>query len=243
MKHSFLVPPSIAPGILEDLLAWKLSSGFKLEGVYKTTEDDGKDFFTVRCKNPSSGQKYFSDVYFNDSEQAWKLAAPSERWRDGKPLYGRHVLETQVGEPVIVVEGQHKVDALLRLGIRAVTSGGASTLETASRQDIEALCSNNIIVWQDNDEPGRRWYQSLLEAFSKSPVRPRLVERIKHEYLDLPEGGDVVDWVQRYPDAQAEDVLALERQVVPLRTAETLPLPTSFDPLRTLSMVLGKLRS
>ena len=231
MRESLLVPASISPAILQDLLAWKLRGGFNLEGVYQTIEDDGKTFFSVRCKNKTSGQKFFSDIYFDESDLKWKTESPSERWVDGKPLYGRHVLAKQAEDPVFVVEGQHKVDTLLRLGLRAVTSGGATTIESASRRDIEALCKNPIILWQDNDEPGHRWHETILQAFSKASIRLGKVQRIKLEGLNLPEGGDVVDWIQEHPNANAEDILALERLEVPLPILETLPLPASFEPL------------
>lgn len=82
------------------------------------------------------------------------------------PLYGSHDLaEYGPDELVVVVEGEKVRDALADIGISSVgTVTGASG--TPSQTVLEALRGRRVVLWPDNDEPGRMHMQRIGERLS-----------------------------------------------------------------------------
>jgi len=130
--------------------------------------------------------------------------APPEGW----PLYGLgRVLESADDAPVFVVEGEACADALHRLGLAAVTSGGATSDDTA---DWRPLAGRRVILWPDHDDPGRKYAEHVGARLRGLQTA---CEWIDVAALGLPEKGDCVDWIKAHPEATAADVLALPRAV------------------------------
>lgn len=95
------------------------------------------------------------------------------------------------GETVFVVEGEKDVDALIALGLTATTNhGGAGKWSHACSRYFVA--GAQVVVIADNDAPG--------QAHAKS-VAVKLQERGCAVHIlhldDLPEKGDVSDWIER----------------------------------------------
>lgn len=107
------------------------------------------------------------------------------------PLYRLpELLEADPAKPVILVEGEPCVETLRRLGYAATTlAGGAEHRVTADT--LEPLTRfNRIILWPDNDQPGR----ALMERAGRA-----LADQPGVYWLDvpgLPEHGDVVDYIR-----------------------------------------------
>jgi hypothetical protein len=135
----------------------------------------------------------------------------------GKLLYG--LLDLQdlgEGDWVIVVEGENCVDRLVKTGLIAVTSGSADSADAA---DWSPLRGRHVLVWADNDAPGRRYAEAVTRKLRDIAAS---VEWIDVAPLNLPVKGDCVDWFAEHPDADAEAVLALARM--------TPPEPSPRDP-------------
>jgi putative DNA primase/helicase len=98
------------------------------------------------------------------------------------PLYGAHDLpETGV---VVVCEGEKAADAVRAAGIAAVgTVTGASGVPAA--ESLAVLAGRDVVLWPDNDDPGRTHMARLAQAL---PSVPRLVT-----WDDAPPGGDAAD--------------------------------------------------
>ncbi len=95
------------------------------------------------------------------------------------------------GETVFVVEGEKDADALTALGLTATTNhGGAGKWTHACSRHFAA--GAQVVVIADNDSPG--------QAHAKS-VAGKLQERGCEVHIlqldDLPEKGDVSDWIER----------------------------------------------
>ena len=83
------------------------------------------------------------------------------------------------------------------LGITAVTSLGGS--QAAKKADWMPLSGNKIVyLLPDNDEPGNHYIKDIVEMLMALPEQPQIkILRLP----DLPEKGDVVDWLQNHaPD-------------------------------------------
>lgn len=103
-------------------------------------------------------------------------------------LYNLPSLMSQSDSTVFIVEGEKDVDRLSREGVLATTnSGGAGKW----RAEYNAtLLGRNIVIISDNDTPGREHAESVarsLYGFAKS-IRILILP-------DLPEKGDVSDWL------------------------------------------------
>jgi hypothetical protein len=124
----------------------------------------------------------------------------------GKLLYG--LLDLQDlgdGERVIVVEGENCVDRLVKTGLLAVTSGSADSADAA---DWSPLRGRHVLMWADNDAPGRRYAEAVTRKLRDIAAS---VEWIDVAALNLPVKGDCVDWFAEHPNANADDVWALAR--------------------------------
>ncbi len=91
---------------------------------------------------------------------------------------------------VIICEGERKADVVKGFGLVGTTfdSGANSQI---SQDMIEVLSGKDLIILPDNDEPGRKYGNKIIEAMKG------MAKSIKVVTLpDLPAKGDIVDWVQ-----------------------------------------------
>jgi len=104
------------------------------------------------------------------------------------PLYAIPTIEK--AKNVVLVEGEKCADALNELGIPATTCLGSSM---AKDTDWTPLHGKRVVIWPDNDQPGRDYAtdaeQALLPFCTVSLVEPG--------GLGLAEKEDVVDYMER----------------------------------------------
>jgi len=90
--------------------------------------------------------------------------------------------------PVVVVEGEKDVQSLASIGILATcNAGGAGKW---SDEHSEFLRGRTVIVIPDNDDPGREHARQVAQSLHGVAQSVQVVE-----LPDLPEKGDVSDWV------------------------------------------------
>ncbi len=126
------------------------------------------------------------------------------------PLYGAHLLRDRPAELVIVVEGEKAAAALQAAGLLAVgTVTGASTTPTV--EELSPLVGRDVILWADNDEPGRAHMQHIAAQIQSFGVAPRIVE-----WPEAPPGGDAADFIDELgPGTALDRLLAAARPVHP----------------------------
>lgn len=116
-----------------------------------------------------------------------------------RPLFGLDVLaKADPARAVFVVEGEKAAAALHSLGLVAVTSqGGAKAAEKADWSQLKGRSA--VFLMPDNDEPGEDYIKTVAGILSRFDSPPALsAVRLP----DLPESGDVVDWLKvRIEDA------------------------------------------
>lgn len=92
-------------------------------------------------------------------------------------------------------EGEKDADTLFDLGLVAVASYWGASVEP-SDIELAVLRDCHVVILADNDEPGRRRASRLAPRLREICASVRTVT-----FEDLPEGGDVTDWIERIGDA------------------------------------------
>jgi uncharacterized protein (DUF927 family) len=183
------------------LAAGALRDGFEFQALHTYADRDAKPlYWRIRAKHPETGKKWIRPM--TRTGNGYALREP-EKPALGKPLYRLHELVRRPGVVVIVTEGESKADRLAELGLLATTSGSA---DSAADADWQALAGRDVLVWPDNDAPGRRYAEAVRDALVPWGCE---VQVIDVDLLMLPPKGDAVDWLARHPEAKAADVLSL----------------------------------
>ncbi len=139
--------------------------------VFRLRTDRGKQF---RQAHPVPG--------------GWVMKAPPKPW----PLYNR-VGITEAKE-IIVAEGEKCANALIALGLPATTAPcGAGKAEYA---DWQPLAGKRVMLWPDNDEPGRSHMKTVAGLLSKLDPKP-VVSMIEPNDLDLGQKEDAYDFIDQ----------------------------------------------
>lgn len=132
---------------------------------------------------------------------AYELGEPD--FPSGKPLYALHQLAANTNATVFIVEGERCADKLNAIGVLATTSGGATSAGTV---DAEILRGRTVRIWPDADQAGRKFAEDWAAILSGLDC-PFTVVDVKA--LQLPEGGDCVDWLAAHPEADSAMIDAL----------------------------------
>ena len=142
----------------------ELNEGFKPIALHIYDDAEGTFIYMrIRLKH-SDGRKWIRPFHFCSDKNAWVLGEP--QFNQQKPLYHLSHIAKNPQEEVWIVEGEHKVDCLERLGCIATTSGGCTSAATV---DWEPLRNRDVIIWRDFDEFGLCYVQEvrcILEALS-----------------------------------------------------------------------------
>jgi hypothetical protein len=144
----------------------------------------------------------------------WRIGAMPEP----RPLYGLPGLAA--AKRVVVCEGEKASDAARSLGFVATTSAGGS--QAAGKTDWRPLAGKEVWIMPDNDAPGRKYADTVASILAKLAPAPTL--RVV-ELPELPEGGDIVDWIDAHgdaaePDAMRAEIEALAHTVEPRNAAD-----------------------
>lgn len=177
-----------------------LTKGFNPVSLHTYTDAEGNAiFWRIRAKHPGTGEKWIRPMKLNG--ESFELGEP--RFEEGKPLYALHRIAVNTDAVVWIVEGEQKADALNKLGLVATTSGGATS---AGAADWEPLRSRSVIIWPDNDDPGKGYAGEVTGILLGMGCT---VSCIEVEKLGLGKGEDVMEWLTAYPGATSGDIEAL----------------------------------
>lgn len=179
-----------------------LDKGFRPDGLFTYTDEAGKPvYWRIRAKHPATGEKWIRPMRNNG--KGWELSEPD--FPNGKLLYRLHHLATNPGAPVWYVEGEKCADALAKLGVLATTAGAASSDDKA---DFSPLAGRAVTIWPDHDTAGAAHGERVVGRLRTLGCH---VETISVRELELPDGGDVVDWLDAHPHRTSADLAALPR--------------------------------
>jgi DNA-binding transcriptional ArsR family regulator len=131
--------------------------------------------------------------HVNGDKDVWWSQLDGTKGLGGKkvaelPLYGAECLPLyDLDADIVVTEGEKACDALRVRFVPAVgTVTGAGG--TPSEKPLEALRDRNVVLWPDNDNPGRDHMRRVGDKLLGVAKRVRWFE-----WKDAPDGGDAAD--------------------------------------------------
>lgn len=199
----------------------KTPSKVKILVAYDYTDENGDLLFQVVRMEPKS----FRQRHKVDGEWIWKM--------DGVRRVLYRLPEVSKATDVFICEGEKDCDNLAALGFAATTNpGGAGKWRD---EYSEALRGKHVVLLPDNDEPGRKHVEQVARALHGVAASVKILA-----LADLPEKGDVSDWLAKFEDktAAAEQLSVLAEGAAILEAA---PMPSAksvrndgkpFDALR-----------
>jgi hypothetical protein len=135
-----------------------------------------------------------------------------------RPLY--RLPDLADAKQVYVVEGEPAAEAARSLGLTATTSPHGS--KSPGKADWSPLAGKDVVILPDNDLPGRSYADAVAAILGR--LKPAPTVKVV-DLPDLPEHGDIADWVAAHPDVDPSE---LRRQVEALvgdpQALETLEL-------------------
>jgi DNA primase len=103
------------------------------------------------------------------------------------PLYGTHLMPKWNREaPVFIVEGEKCAEVLWARGYQALGTYGATMCPIAAV--LEPLRGWHVVLWPDNDEPGRAHMARIAELLA-----PIVASLRRLDWEDVPKG-DAADY-------------------------------------------------
>ncbi len=133
--------------------------------------------------------------YYKRQGQEFKAGIPEELKQHGYPLFGLETFK-DVSRALIICEGQKTQSAFAGLGFQCVTSIlGASNAHCSNWKSIDD--ADLIYFVPDNDVNGDKYAQTIYKLIHV----PASSQQIKIVRLpNLPEKGDVCDWLKQQPE-------------------------------------------
>lgn len=181
--------PFVDLGAIYGLL--EAQHGGRLEALHEYTTVDGQHVqYVIRWRN-ADGKKTIRPAV--KTSAGLELRSPENRF-----LY--RLPETDKAKTVVVVEGEAKADILAKYGFTATTSAGGS--KAAAKTDWQPLAGKNIILWPDYDTAGMAYADDVRRILDGLDCKIKIIDPAT---LDLPETGDVVDYVQQVKNAGLDD--------------------------------------
>ena len=191
-------------------------AGYTATGLHEyKCHESGLKFWKVRMEHPVSeaNPKWIRSYSFINGK--WDFKEPS--FPNGKPLY---VKEPDKSSKVFyVVEGETKVDALAEFGLNAATSGSSTS---AGKANWGKLQKDEVVIWPDHDDPGQKYAKTVTDKLQSLGVH---VQCIDVEKLNLPVGGDIIDWLKANPKATKEAIEALHKIDSEKEKSKIIPFP------------------
>lgn len=160
------------------------------------------------------------------------------------PLYG--LPGVKASDQVLVCEGPKKARMAMHFGFAGVSAIGGADPKKVELSDWTPLAGKKVVLWPDNDEPGKKYMDALAAHLQK--LSPRCeVKIIDPETLgttDLPfdEKGDIVDYVNLLRTEGLEDDHISEAIKIAFRRATDLGAEGDFT-RRIDDIITGRFQS
>lgn len=139
-----------------------------------------------------------------DGKEIRPVARCGEQWTiggmpDPRPLYGLPELAT--ADRIFIVEGEKAADAARTIGLTATTSAHGS--QSPAKTDWSPLAGKECFILPDHDEPGGKFADKVAALLAK--LTPPATVKVVN-LPDLPDHGDIVDWMEAQPDVDADEL-------------------------------------
>ncbi len=182
-------------------------------GTWHYHHADGTDAMVVVRFNLPGGAKEIRPFHRNG--KGWVCKGPPGK----RPLYKLADITLGTGTTYIV-EGEKCCDAAMGIGLNATTSAGGS--KAAGKTDWTPLAGRAVVIQPDNDNPGRK-HTATVAGILRNLDPPATVRVV--ELPDLPDGGDIVDYIGDRDSIESDDLRARIDGMPDTTTATPMPDP------------------
>lgn len=157
----------------------------EIQGEYKYIHPETGKVELVVYRYRQDRKKHYRQI--SPVAGGYVAKAPKKPW----PLYCRkRVSESEI---IVVVEGERCANVLGKYGFTASTSPcGAGK---AAHADWTPLAGKTVYLWGDNDVPGVNHMREVRQLLEKLDDKPTVLWVAPGD-MDLPKGGDIVDFVR-----------------------------------------------
>ena len=178
------------------LMAYKIKEGFEPNGFYIYHDCEANPlYWRIRLNNKQTGDKAIRPMRLVNNQ--YELKEPV--FTEGKPLYNLYLICKEPHKTVFIVEGEKCADALVKLGLIATTSGGATSAKDANWQ---ILAGRDVVLWPDNDEAGLQYANDVTAKLTHLNAN---IKQVDIELLNLPIKGDCFDWLEQFKTMHDRD--------------------------------------
>lgn len=182
---------------------WSAVTG---KNQFTDTIEDIAKWLGYSKKNDALGQSTSSWNYYDEETQAiakvyrydtdsgkrylpFDVKKSSFTAPEIRPLY--NIPGILKSDKVILVEGEKCAEALIEKGITATTAmSGANA--TFDKTDWSPLKGKHVIIWPDNDEPGKKYAENTSKKLLDFGVASLIVLKVPQ---DKPKGWDAADCI------------------------------------------------
>lgn len=171
-----------------------IASYHNVEDHYRYTNPDSGlvEMVTIRCI-ANTGKKSF--LVASPKDGGFVLKSPPKPW----PILNRKAIAE--GSTVVVCEGEKCVKEFWKAGFVATTSPcGAENFDSA---DWTPLAGKTVYLWRDFDSQGDKYIKGVLAQLQRLNP-PATILMLDVSEFSLPEGSDVVDYLEYYGGATKE---------------------------------------
>lgn len=134
-----------------------------------------------------------------------------------RPLYNWHQLDK--ADEVILAEGELCAQILTEMGRTTTTTIGGA--QSVSKTDYSPLRGKSVVIWPDNDDPGRKYAADVAKRILAVGGAVRIVEIPPGK----PEGWDVADArAEGWDDENIRSLLDSAKPYIPQRTLSALTI-------------------
>jgi putative DNA primase/helicase len=158
--------------------------------------------FCVCRWNKPDGDKDIRPLSWFDGE-GWRFAHRA----NARPLYNAARIAASPDAPVVVCEGEKAADAAARIfpnSIATTSSGGANA---ATKTDWTPLAGRRILIWPDDDDPGRKYAREVAAILAELDCDVSIVDVVALCAQDNPRGAergyDAADALADWPEVKA----------------------------------------
>ena len=188
--------PSSMTKVYPDIKSLEAAMPYPVENVFRYTCPNSGKFDMIVFRLITTDGKTFRSA--SPQTGGFVLQAPAKPW----PLYNRKRI--QDADTVVVVEGESCVHALHSYSITATTSpAGAGKAACAN---WGPLAGKNVILWPDNDKPGRAHMRQVEGVLQNLEPVPR-ISLLEPADLELGDKEDCVDFIKQLEALHADKTL------------------------------------
>lgn len=183
-------------------------AGYVSKGMYLYTDTDGNILYVRLRMDKSDGTKWIRPLSRDDVGNWTQLKEPT--FKNGKPLFNLKAIAREPDKPVFIVEGEKCANNLIKLGLIATTSGGASSAKDAN---WKILTGREVWIWADNDDAGRQYANDVKAILTALNCKVHMIDTFA---LNLPAKGDCFEWLAQFKKINGSDATIADIMALPL---------------------------